>query len=485
MHRMSPLDASFLHIEDHVSHMHIGSAALFEGPAPAHAEILDAFRAKLPLVPRYRQKVRFVPMSLGRPVWVDDPNFNLEYHIRHTAMPQPGTEVQLRTLAARVFSQQLDRTKPLWEVWIAEGLEDGRWAMISKTHHCMVDGVSSSDVLSVLLDETREPAAPVRDTWRPEPEPNPAQLVTEAIAGRAASPYEGVRTLLAAARRPRRVAGGLAQGARDVAQTRKVLLPAASLSINGPIGPHRRVEHARGRLADVKTIRAALGGTVNDIVLAAITGGFRDLLMARDELTDGLTIRTLVPVSVRKQSERGSYDNKVSGMFAELPVGIEDPVERLHAVREQMDDLKASRQAVGAEVLTSMGGFAPAMLLALGARVAIRMPQRNLNTVATNVPGPQHPLYLAGRRLLEVFPFVPLGTGMRTGVAIYSYDGGINFGVTGDYDTVPDIGLVASGIERGLQELLTRAEVGAAPAKTPRRRAQVSRARATGPRSPS
>jgi diacylglycerol O-acyltransferase / wax synthase len=454
MHRMSPLDASFLHIEDRVSHMHIGSAAIFEGPAPGHEEILDAIRAKLPYVPRYRQKVRFVPLSMGRPVWVDDPHFVLDYHVRHTAMPQPGGDEELRNLVGRVMSQQLDRTKPLWEIWIAEGLESGRWVMISKTHHSMVDGVSSSDLLSVLMDDTREGSPRPRDTWTPEPEPNPVELVTHAMAERAASPYEGMRTVIAAFRRPQRLARDLVQGARDVSATRTVMLPTPANSLNGPIGPHRRWAWARGRLADVKTIRAAFGGTVNDVVLAVITAGFRDLLQGRGEDVENRTIRTLVPVSVRKGTERGNYNNKVSAMFAELPIGVADPVERLNDVRRQMEDLKESRQAVGAEVLTSMTGFAPAMLFALGARVAMRMPQRNLNTVTTNVPGPQHPLYLAGRRLLEVFPFVPLASNVRVGVAIYSYDGGLNFGVTGDYDTAPDVGVLAGGIERALSELV-------------------------------
>jgi diacylglycerol O-acyltransferase / wax synthase len=473
MHRMSPLDASFLHIEDRVSHMHIGSAAILEGPAPSHEEILDAIGSKLPYVPRYRQKVRFVPLSLGRPVWVDDPHFVLDYHVRHTAMPQPGGEEQLRNLVGRVMSQQLDRTKPLWELWIAEGLQDGRWVMISKTHHSMVDGVSSSDLLSVLMDETREGAPPPRDTWSPEPEPNPAELVTHAIAGRAASPYEAMRTVIAAFRRPQRLARDLVRGARDVSATRSVVLPASSVSLNGPIGPHRRWDWARGRLSDVKTIREGFGGTVNDVVLTVITAGFRDLLQARGEDVEGRTIRTLVPVSVRRGSERGTYNNRVSGMFAELPVAIADPVERLQALRRQMEDLKQSRQAVGAEVLTSMTGFAPAMLLALSARVAMRMPQRNINTVTTNVPGPQHPLYLAGRRLLEVFPFVPLASNVRVGVAIYSYDGGLNFGVTGDYDSAPDIGVLARGIEGALTEL-----AGLAPASSPKRARAPRRRRA-------
>ena len=497
MQRMSPLDASFLHIENAVSHMHIGSAAIFEGPPPEHEEILRAIGAKLPFVPRYRQKVQFVPLALGRPVWVDDPHFVLDYHIRHTAIPRPGGEEQLRNLVSRVMSQRLDRGKPLWEIWIAEGLQDDRWVMISKTHHSMVDGVSSSDLLSVIMDPTREPPPAPPDRWRPEPEPNPAQLVTDALAQRAASPYEAIRTLTSAVRGPRRVARNVVQATRDISATRAWLKPGSATSLNGPIGPHRRWTWARGRLSDVKAVREAFGGTVNDVVLAVITNGFRDLLLGRQCDVSELTIRTLVPVSVRTSSQRGTYDNKVSAMFADLPVGIADPVERLDAVREQMEDLKASRQAVGAEVLTSMGGFAPAMFLSLGARMSMRMPQRNLNTVTTNVPGPQHPMYLAGRRLLEVFPYVPLGNNIRVGLAIYSYDGGLNYGVTGDYDTAPDIGVLAAGIEAGMDELLTlagRRRAAAAPASAPppprpqRRPATrngVTRARGSGPRSPS
>jgi diacylglycerol O-acyltransferase / wax synthase len=478
MRRMSPVDASFLHIEDHVSHMHIGSAAIFEGPAPAHEEILTAIRSKLPLVPRYRQKVRFVPLSLGRPVWVDDPHFLLEYHVRHTALPSPGADEQLRNLVGRIMSQQLDRSKPLWEIWIAEGLNDGRWVMVSKTHHCMVDGVASSDVLSVLMDETRDGGSPPADPWQPEPEPNRAQLVAEALAERIVSPYEVTRSAAAALRGPRRLARSVAQGTLDVSKTRSVLWPATPISINGPIGPHRRWDWARGRLADIKTIRDSFGGTVNDAVLTVITAGFRDLLQKRDEPVEGRTIRTMVPVSVRKAAERGTYTNKVSAMFAELPIGIDDPVERLEAVQRQMEDLKRSRQAVGAEVLTSLTGFAPAMLLALGARAATRMPQRNLNTVTTNVPGPQHPLYLAGRRLLEVFPYVPLGNHIRVGVAIYSYDGGLNFGITGDYDTVADLGVLTGGIGSGIAELVNLAQK-AKPTTRPRRSARPNAAAKT------
>ena len=454
MEMMSPLDASFLHIEDSVTHMHIGSVGLFEGPAPGPGRVQSAVAARLPLVPRYRQKVRFVPLALGRPAWVDDPHFNLEYHVRRTGLPAPGGDDELRTLVGRVMSQQLDRAKPLWEMWVAEGLGDGRWALISKVHHCMVDGVSGTDLMSVLLSKERQSTTATEDGWEPAPEPNSAALVAHALAQRAASPYEGLRTVLSAACGPRRVARQAGEAARGFVNMRTLLTPGASSSLNGPIGPHRRWDWARARLVDIKQIRALHGGTINDVVLAVITGGFRDLLLGRGEIVEGRVVRTLVPVSVRADDERGSYNNKVSAMFAELPVGLEDPVERVHSLHGQMRDLKQSGQAVAAERLTALGGFAPAMLLALGGRVATRLPQNAVNTVTTNVPGPQYPLYLAERRMLDAFPFVPLGGRVRVGVAIFSYDGGINFGVTGDRDSSPDIGVLCRGIERGVAELL-------------------------------
>ena len=453
MQTMSPLDASFLHIEDEVTHMHIGSVGLFEGPPPAPGEVKAAVAARLPLVPRYRQKVRFVPFALGRPTWVDDPHFNIDYHVRRTALPAPGGHEELRNLMGRVMSQQLDRTKPLWELWVAEGLDDGGWALISKTHHCMVDGVSATDLLSVILTEERDTEPPPDDHFHPRGEPSSVSLVAHSLRLRAASPYEVSRTALSAVRGPRRAARQLSDAARGMANMRNLLNPNPYSTLNGPIGPHRRWDWARGRMADIKAIRAQHGGTINDVVLTVITGGFRELLLSRGDDVDGRVIRTLVPVSVRAESERGTYNNKVSAMFAELPVGVEDPVLRLDAIHEQMQDLKSSGQAVAAERLTALGGFAPGMLLALGGRVATRMPQSSVNTVTTNVPGPQHPLYLAGKRMLEAFPFVPLGGHVRVGIAIFSYDGGINFGVTGDLDTAPDIEVLCRGIERGIAQL--------------------------------
>jgi diacylglycerol O-acyltransferase len=441
LQRLSPQDASFLHIEDAVSHMHLGSLAILEGPQPTHEALVRMVRGHLSSVPRYRQKVHFVPLALGRPVWVDDRHFNLGYHLRRTALPAPGGDQELRNLVGRVMSQQLDRGKPLWEMWIVAGLSGERWGIITKLHHCMVDGVSAAELLALVLDSEREPALPAPDEWLPERPPSDAELVVHALTRRAVSPYEQLRAVRSAARSPRRAASTAAVTARGLwSMSGAAATPPAS-SLNGPIGPHRRWTWARSQLSDVKRVRAALGGTVNDVVLTAVAGGFRALL----------------PVSVRSNDEHGEHSNRVSAIFANLPVGIEDPVERLAAVRTQMEHLKQSGEAVAGDVLIGLSGFAPAMLLALGLRAASRMPQRSVNTVTTNVPGPQRPLYAAGCRMLECFPYVPLGGHVRIGVAIFSYDGGLTFGVTGDYDEAPDITVLSEGVEDSIRELLLAA----------------------------
>ncbi len=457
--RLSPLDASFLHIEDDVSHMHIASVAIFEGPQPPFRDVVDMVQAKLDLVPRYRQKVRSVPFELGRPVWVDDPHFNIEYHLRHTALPAPGGESELRKLVGRVMAQQLDRTKPLWEIWVVEGLEDDRWAILAKTHHALVDGVSGTDLLAVIMDLTPDAPHPLPSTpWEPEPEPSGMDLVLQAIENMVRSPYEQLRAARAQTRAVRRLAGQAMEVAGGLVALSGLVRPMPLSSLNGPLGPHRRYAWASTSVEDIKAVRRAHGGTFNDVVLASITNGFRELLLSRGEETERV-VRTLVPVSVRDRDAAGkaigdgTYENKVSAMFAELPVDIEDPVLRLHVITDQMKDLKNSKQAVAGEALTSMSGFAPPMLLALGMRLATRAGQRNVNTITTNVPGPQFPLYAAGRRMVRAFPYVPLGGQMRIGVAIFSYNGEVNFGITGDYDNAADIDVLAGGIEDGMTQM--------------------------------
>jgi len=451
--RLSALDASFLGFEDGVSHMHIGSIALFEGPPPSAEELREMVLSKLPLVPRYRQVVRFIPFGVGRPVWVEDPYFNLEYHLRRSALPAPGGEQQLQRLVGRVMSQQLDRTKPLWEMWVVERVDlptlDAPWALICKTHHCMVDGVSATDLLTVMLDRDPRGSRPVIDDRRVEGAPGDTELLAGAIGAGAGDVLRAARGVLA----PWRLARRGADAASGLVRMRGVLNPPPASSLNGPLGPHRRWSWAQAQLDDVKTIKRALGGTVNDVVLACITGGFRRLLIGRGESVQR-PVRTLVPVSVRAPSQHGVYDNRVSAIFAELPVGIPDPIQRLRAITAQMADLKQSKEALAGEALTELGGFAPPMLLALGERLATRVPQHSINTVTTNVPGPQQPLYAAGRRMLEAYGYVPLAGHVRVGVAIFSYDGHIGFGVTGDYDTAEDIGVLCAGIEDAMGELL-------------------------------
>lgn len=458
MDRLSPLDATFLHIEDGVNHMHIASCALFAGPAPAYADLVELFRGKLPLIPRYRQKVRFVPGGIGRPVWVDDPHFRIDYHVRHTALPPPGTDDDLRSLMSRLMSQQLDRHRPLWEAWMVEGLADGSWALISKVHHCMVDGIAGTDLMAVILDVSPAGSPPVADGWEPAPEPSDADLLRNAIADTLVSPAEMLRWARSSLRTPRKMieaTGEMLQGVKTFGP--RLLVPNAPLSIEGTIGPHRRWTWARASLADVKTVRKALGGTVNDVVLAAITAGFRDLLLSRGEHFDGAVIRTLVPVSVRASGDHTS-NNQVSAMIAELPIGLADPIERLHSIHGQMAELKDTHQALAAGALVGLAGFAPPLLVSTGLRTAItvmrRLPQRSVNTVTTNVPGPQLPLYACGREMLEYLPFVPITQGVRTGIAIMSYNHKVAFGVTGDWDSVPDLAVLADGIEAGIQELL-------------------------------
>lgn len=457
MDRLSPLDALFLHAEDGISHMHIASCAIFEGPPPPFGDLLRLVESKLPRLLRYRQRVRFVPGALGRPVWVDDPHFNLAYHVRHTSLPSPGDEQDLRNLMGRVMSQQLDRNRPLWEAWITEGLTEGRWAIISKVHHCMVDGISGTDLLTVLLDITPDPEPVPIEEWHPRPEPDDARLVADALSDLARSPYEQFRVVRATARAPKRVLGQIATvagGLRSLGD--RLATPATPLSIEGTIGPHRRWAPARSTLDEVKAIRTAFGGSVNDVVLTAITGAFRRFLLGRGDDVRDAVLRSLVPVSLRAPGD-SSPDNQVTALIAELPIGIDDPIERLEAVREQMDRLKLSHQAEAGEAVASAAVLAPPMLLAVGIRAGTtllrRMPQRRINTVTTNVPGPQFPLYAAGCELIEYLPYVPIAQGVRVGIAILSYNGQLSFGVTADYDTVPDVADLASFIEEELAEL--------------------------------
>ena len=458
--RLTGLDASFLHLEDATSHMHVAGVMIFEGSPPPYDELLEAIERRLGLVPRYRQRLAFVPFAQGRPKWVDDPHLNLRYHVRSTALPAPGSDQQLRELAGRVFSQQLDRDKPLWEIWLVDGLEGDRFAMLSKTHHALVDGISGVDIMSVLFDTSPEPATPTDtgERWLPRPLPSSAQLLGEALVERATVPTEIARSVRAVLRGPRMVAEGLRDSAVGVgAMAWAGLNPAPSSPYNKSIGPHRRFTWVRVNLADVKAIKNELGGTVNDVVLATIAGALGKHLRRRGQNTDGLELKAMVPVSVRADVERGALGNRVAAMMAPLPVWCQDPVARLDIVREELKGLKSGGQAVGAQVLTQLSGFAPATVMGQASRVMAR--QRFFNLVVTNVPGPQIPLYLAGKRMIDTFPMVPLAKNQALGVALLSYAGRINFGLVGDYDLMWDLDEFTEDVRESLAELAAEAGV--------------------------
>jgi diacylglycerol O-acyltransferase / wax synthase len=458
--RLTGLDASFLHLEDATSHMHVAGVMIFEGSPPPYDELLEAIERRLGLVPRYRQRLAFVPFGQGRPKWVDDPHLNLRYHVRSTALPAPGSEQQLRELAGRVFSQQLDRDKPLWEIWLVDALEGDRFAMLSKTHHALVDGISGVDIISVLFDTSPAPAAPPDsgDRWLPRPLPSPAQLLGEALVERTTVPTEIARSIRAVLRGPRRVAEGLRDAAVGVgAMAWAGLNPAPPTPYNKPIGPHRRFTWVRANLADIKAIKNELGGTVNDVVLATIAGALGKHLRRRGQNTDGVELKAMVPVSVRADVERGALGNQVAAMMAPLPVWCQDPVARLDIVREELKGLKSGGQAVGAQVLTQLSGFAPATVMDQASRAMAR--QRFFNLVVTNVPGPQIPLYLAGKRMIDTFPMVPLAKNQALGVALLSYAGRINFGIVGDYDLMWDLDDFTEDVREALAELAAEANV--------------------------
>ena len=458
--RLTAVDASFLHQEGPVSHMHIGALVRAEGPPPPYEEFLDSIRARLHYVPRYRQRLVYPPAGTGRPLWADDNDFNLEYHVRHTALPAPGSDEQLTNLAARVFSQQLDRSKPLWELWLVEGLAGGDFALLSKSHHAMIDGIAGVDLGTVLFDLSPDGRPPEEglEPWSPDPEPGPLDLLAAGVAGMAKASLGVAAKAVASLTRPERAleqAAVAAEGLGEIAWA--AANPAPPSPLNVEIGPHRRFAGIACELSDFKAVKDVFGGTVNDVVLTVVAGALRHWLHSRGVRTQGLELRALVPVSVRhRDSDRnGAAGNRLAVMRGPLPVYVADPVERLGVVRGAMDDLKESKQAVGAEVLTSMQQFAPPTILAQASR--LNFSTRLFNLIVTNVPGPQFPLYVMGREMTSVFPIAFLPENHALAIAIMSYNGQMNFGLLGDYDAMPDLNAFGEAIESSLAELVSRA----------------------------
>jgi WS/DGAT/MGAT family acyltransferase len=454
--RLSPLDVSFLYMETPTTAMHVGGVATFEPPEGGfdYDRLVELISQRIALVPRYRQKVRFIPGRLANPVWVDDEDFDVTYHVRRSALPKPGSDAQLRELVGRLQSRQLDRNRPLWEIYLVEGLEGGRVAVITKTHHAMVDGVSAVDIGTVILDLTPTPRNVPEDDWSPRKEPGAAALMVGAVTDLVKRPTQAIDTARSAVTDARATAGKAASlGVGILSQARLIARSAPSSPLNVSIGEQRRFGMAKTDLDDYRRVRKAHGGTVNDVVLATVSGALRTWLLTRGEaVTPTTTIRAMVPVSVRAEGESGG--NRVSSYFVDLPIGEGNAVMRLHQVSFAMRGHKESGESVGAEALVQLTGFAPPTIHALGARVASGFSKRLFNVVVTNVPGPQFPLYAAGARMLEMYPVVPLSKGQAVSIGLTSYDGGVYYGLNADRDAMPDIDVLSGCIEESLAELL-------------------------------
>ena len=466
--RLSNLDASFFALESGTTHMHVAGLAVFEtGPLATESGGVDIdlirrfVSSKLHLIPRYRQRLAHVPLE-RHPVWVDDEHFNIHYHVRHTSLPRPGGHEQLLALMGRLASQQLDKAKPLWEIWIVEGLAEDRFALISKTHHSMIDGISGVDLMTVLLNLVPSDTVAEPPPYDPRPVPNGTELVVRETArriGSAVSTATSVRRLVTDAqavaasgvRRVRAVGYSLASG---------WLSTASDTPVNGKVGPNRRFATLETDLVAVKAVKNALGGSVNDVVLATVAGGIRRYLMAHGLDTERLQFRVMAPVSVRSQDQRGTLGNQVAMWLVSLPVGEPDPVARLEAVRDETERLKRTDQALGASTLARLSAGAPLTLVSLASRLASNA--RPFNMTVTNVPGPQFPLYLLGSRLLATYPLVPLWEGHGAGIALFSYAGTLYWGFNADWDVVDDLPALVASMDAAFRELADAAVGGGA-----------------------
>ncbi|MGY6652428.1 wax ester/triacylglycerol synthase family O-acyltransferase [Amycolatopsis sp. TRM77291] len=449
MDRLSPLDAAFLELEDGDpnSTLSIASVAVLEGPAPAKDEFIDSITARLPRIPRYRKKVHRLPLDLDAPVWVDDDRFDARRHFHRVAVPVPGDENALCDLVALLMAERLDRDHPLWEFWVIEGLEGGRWAVLSKLHHCLADGISGTRLLRALFDTqvaTAPEAAEAED-------PGSIALLWGAMRKLAAIPFDETAALTRLVRSPGLAVRRIADAAKGMGALASALVPAARSSLSGPIGPDRRYELAHASLREIHEIGEVFDTTVNDVVLASITAAFRALLLRRGEEPRPDSVRTLVPVSVRR--DFASVDNQISLMLPLLPVDIEDPADRLTEVHRRLAELKNSKEVETGAELTGAGLHVPFAPISWAIRLAAGLPQHNVVTVTTNVPGPREPLHLLGRAVIGLYPYVPIALRLRTGIAVLSYGDDVTFGVTLDFDSSPDSGFFSKAIERDLVAL--------------------------------
>jgi diacylglycerol O-acyltransferase / wax synthase len=478
--RLSALDVSFLYIEGRTTPMHVGGLAVFQPPQEGldYERLVALIEERISLVPRYRQKIAWVPGHLAKPVWVDDPAFDITYHVRRSGLPRPGSDAQLREFCARIQSRSLDRHRPLWEMYLIEGLAGGRIAIATKTHHAMVDGVNSIDIEQVILDVSPIPREIPAALWMPSREPSGTELVLGAVSDIVRRPIvDALRTGLGG------VCATTARMNSTISGVSSAVLSAVksppSSPLNTTIGEHRRFAVARTSLEDYRTVHREQDVPVNDVVLATVAGALRGWLLFRGEpVPPTTTIRAMVPVSVRSDDPL-DLGTEVSALFVDLPVGEPNAVMRLSQIGFHTRAHRESSRSVGADAIVALAGFAPPTLHAMGARVAGSLTRRLYNLVVTNVPGPQLPLYAAGARMLEMFPIVALGQGQALAIGATSYDGGVYFGLNADRDAMPDIDVLASLIEESLAELLAGS---AASARRPKLVPAASRVATAGAR---
>jgi WS/DGAT/MGAT family acyltransferase len=456
--RLSALDAAFLEIEDPSALMHVGAVAIFELGAlrtPDGGLDIERIRAAaVPMLrasPRLRQRLDWIPL-LDHPVWVDDDRFNLAYHLRHTALPEPGDERLLKRLAGRIFSQQLDRGKPLWEMWYVEGLEGDRFAVIGKFHHCMLDGVAGAHLVGLMFgSDLADPMDEPAPRWLPRPAPGGARLLADELLRRATLPLRAASAGAEALRRPwRALSAARGVGESLLATARQAISPATATPLNVEIGSHRRFDWLKSDLSTLRDVKTRLDGTVNDVVLATVSGALRRFLRARGLRLEELDVRALVPVNVRADDERGDLGNRVAFMVARLPLDEADPARRLARVCAETRRLKRSRQVEGAELIEQISDWTDTAVFARYARLGA---SRAFNLVVTNVPGPRETARLLGSRLVEIYPLVPLYRNQALGIALFSYDGALHWGLNGDWDAMPDLHDLALALEHEVEAL--------------------------------